>query len=426
MKICTVLRRLRTAIMALVLAGSGGGAMVAAEDLATPSVPGWEFMIDSLEALPGRLLSQLPPQMQKDPLVQQEVARLALQAFTVSAISAIGAYGDHPVFLPGIGELFNVGQPNADTLYRVAQITPGGIYRLRGHQGSLNMAVIGQVGSEGQQERRQHWDINALTVDDDGYFDVLLSVERPDGHEGDWWTLNSHAHSLMLRLVSSDWAKQQDPVITIERLDVAAEKPRATAEELERRLQRLPKAMSFMANMFIDHVEQLRQQGYVNRLKAMDESDSNTGGLLQGQFYYEGAYDLAEDEALIIEVTHPAHCDYRSVLLTTELYQTTDWYNNHSSLNASQAEPDSDGVLRVVVSAQDPGVPNWLDTAGHPRGVVQGRWTNCDSQPVPSVRKLSVSDVRTHLPEETPNVSIEERQHIIRERRAAYQQRRHW
>lgn len=427
MKIKTKIPRWRTSAIAFLLASSSViGAESADTVIADP--PGWQSLIEDLKVLPVQLLAQLPPQMREDPLIQQEVARLALQAFTVSSLRTLGGYGDHPVFLPGIGELFNVGQPNADTLYRVAQITPGGIYRLRGHQGSLNMAVIGQVGSESgdQGERRQHWDIGALTTDDEGHFDVILSAERPAGYDGDWWPLNPNAHSLMLRLVSSDWAEQQDPTIAIERLDVAAAKPRATAEELEQRLRQLPQATSFLANMFVDHVEQLRQQGYVNRLKVMGESESNTGGLLPGQFYYEGAYDLADDEALIIAAKHPASCDYRSVILTTELYQTTDWYNNHSSLNASQAKPDSDGVLRVVVSAKDPGVPNWLDTAGHSRGAVQGRWTNCDSQPVPSVRKVPVGDVRAHLPSDTPIVSAKERQQIIRERRAAYQQRSHW
>ena len=34
-----------------------------------------------------------------------------------------------------------------------------------------------------------------------------------------------------------------------------------------------------------------------------------------------------------------------------------------------------------------------MDTAGHPRGIIQGRWTGCDSQPIPEVRKVKVADV---------------------------------
>ena len=86
--------------------------------------------------------------------------------------------------------------------------------------------------------------------------------------------------------------------------------------------------------------------------------------------------------------TIPAKCDYRSLILTNELYETTDWVNNHSSLNGAQAAPDPDGKLRIVVSPRDPGVRNWLDTAGYPTGVIQGRWTGCDSQPIPTTKKV--------------------------------------
>jgi len=54
---------------------------------------------------------------------------------------------------------------------------------------------------------------------------------------------------------------------------------------------------------------------------------------------------------------------------------------------------EKDGVLRIVVSARDPGVPNWIDTAGYSRGLIQGRWTDCESQPIPTVRKVPLADV---------------------------------
>jgi len=166
-----------------------------------------------------------------------------------------------------------------------------------------------------------------------------------------------------------------------------------------------------------------RPQGYVNKLKVLDVSQM---GGLEGQFYYEGAYELRDDEALIVEAKVPAKCIYRSLVLTNELYETTDWYNNHSSLNDSQAKPDRDGVLRIVVSANDPGVPNWVDTAGYPRGVVQGRWTRCDTAPVPSVRKVAFTELRSLLPSDTPIVTPAQREVVIRERGSALQQRPLW
>jgi hypothetical protein len=105
---------------------------------------------------------------------------------------------------------------------------------------------------------------------------------------------------------------------------------------------------------------------------------------------------------------------------------TTDWSNNQSSLNDSQARVDSDGTLRVVVSARDPGVPNWIDTAGYPQGLVQGRWFGCGEAPVPSARKLAIGEVRGAIPTSTPVVTPGQREQQIRERRSALQQRPLW
>ena len=122
----------------------------------------------------------------------------------------------------------------------------------------------------------------------------------------------------------------------------------------------------------------------------------------------------------------PSECHYWSIILTNELFETTDWYNNHSSLNGTQATVDDDGQLRVVVSAEDPGVPNWLDIAGYPIGVVQGRWTDCNSKPIPTAQKVPVKNVRDFLPAQTVSVTPQEREQLIRERRAQFQQRPLW
>ena len=260
-------------------------------------------------------------------------------------------------------------------------------------------------------------------MDAQGRFDVIRSPERPAGHTGDWWKLEPTTNKLLMRMVGADWAGEAQPTVSIERLDRPVTRPRPSAAELEAQLRRLPAATDFIALLFVDHVEQLKRDGFVNKLKVFDVSQM---GGLAGQFYYEGPYDLTEDEALIIETPVPEQCAYRSVILTNWIYETTDWTNNHSSLNDAQAQPDSDGVLRIVVSAKDPGAPNWLDTAGYLQGLVQGRWFGCDVNPVPTMRKVAFAQVRKLLPPDTPTITPEARERITRERRAAFQQRPLW
>jgi len=99
---------------------------------APATVTGWNGMIDVLRDLPAQMLAKLPEAQRKDPLIQQEIGRLALEAIASSALQVIGDDGDHPAFLPSPSQVLNIGQPNAGTTYRMAALTAGATYRLRG------------------------------------------------------------------------------------------------------------------------------------------------------------------------------------------------------------------------------------------------------------------------------------------------------
>jgi hypothetical protein len=421
------------AIGAAMLPGwaSKAAAPTAAEPPASGAVPGWTDFLDGLRDLPDRILARLPADQRNDPQIRQEVGRLALSAVTAATIDALASDPDHPVFLPQINNYITTGQPNADTNYRSAKIAPGGIYRLRGLRGSMNQARIAEVGPRPKQTEgtvnlgkpRPVHDLNMLKIDAAGRYDVLLSPTRPEGYTGDWWQLDPTSNMLLVRMVGSEWAKEMEPTLSIERLDISAVRPRPGAATLEANLRSIPASAGFIAPLLVDRPQKLREEGYVNKLKDVDFSQQ---GGLAGQYYYEGVYELKDDEALIVETKLPERCTYRSLILTNEIYETTDWYNNHSSLNGAQAAADKDGVLRIVVSARDPGVLNWLDTAGYPTGVVQGRWMECTSKPVPTVRKVALADVKKSLPAETPKISAAERDKQIRDRRTALQQRPLW
>jgi hypothetical protein len=405
--------------------------MSASNEGSIPAIAGWEEFVESLRTLPARMLAKLPEAQRHDPQVQQEVGRLALEALTSSALGVLAGDPDHPCGVPQIGQVLNVGQPNADTVYRIARISSDGAYRLRGVRGSLRMFNAsqsppspGEAGfTPGKGLARTSHDFNTLQLDPNGRFDVILSREPPRAHSGDWWPLDAGTNKLLIRMVSADWQRERSPTLSIERVDIPVTRPRPAGAGLEARLRSLPVATEFIALLFVDRVETLRREGYINALKVVDMS--GIGGLT-GQFYYEGTYDLADSEALIIESNVPNQCRYRSLILTNSLYETIDWYNNHSSLNDAQSHPDADGLLRFVVCGKDPGVPNWLDTAGHSRGLIQGRWFDVDSRPLPTLRKVSLAQLRSHLPPDTPTVSADAREQLIRERRRALQERPLW
>lgn len=413
------------------------GARAAPPPPATPaggdaagSVPGWTAFLDGIRDLPERILAKLPEDQRNDPQVRAEVGRLALSAVASGTIDALASDPDHPVFIPQINNYITTGQPNADTNYRVAKIAAGGTYRLRGLRGTMNQSRIAETAPPSKSatpgapaKPRPVHDINALKVDAEGRYDVILSPTRPAGYTGDWWQSDPATTSLLVRMVGSEWGKEHEPTLSIERLDVPATRLRPSAEVLESKLRSIPVAAGFVAPLLVDRPGKLREEGFVNKLKAVDFTA--LGGLA-GQFYFEGVYDLKDDEALVIETPVPANCTYRSLILTNEIYETTDWYNNLSSLNGNQAPIDKDGVLRVVVSAKDPGVPNWLATAGYPTGAIQGRWMECSTQPIPKVTKVPLAQVRAVLPKDTPTFTPEQRDRQVRDRRAILQQRSLW
>jgi hypothetical protein len=407
-----------------------------AQQAPPPPIPGWDAFVEKLQTLPDIVVARLPERVRGDPRIRQELARKMQSALIFSAFDSLAGDGDYPVFRPGNGFVFNFGQPNADTIYRLAKVTPGGSYRLRGHRGSLRIAIVaqrapfpcepgGEKGKDQPGASVAHHDLNALAVDENGWFDVILSPTRPEGYAGDWWELQPNTNKLWLRGVKADWKREQPPTIAIERLDIPpGGRPRPTAGYLEDKLRWLGEAVTYYSGVEMAHIENMRERGFINGKMTYYDTTEVVG--LEGQFYFETAYELADDEALIVEAKVPPVVQYWSAMLTDEVFETTDWHNNHSSLNDTQARVDSDGVVRFVVSLKDPGTPNWLDTAGHRSGQFQGRWFRSEGATLPTAKVVPFAEVREHLPPETPVVTPEERDRTLRERRMWLQQHRFW
>jgi hypothetical protein len=71
-------------------------------------------------------------------------------------------------------------------------------------------------------------------------------------------------------------------------------------------------------------------------------------------------------------------------------------------------------------------VPNWLDTAGEPWGIIQMRWNHPSDAPEPQVTKVPFSEVRGRLPADTPVVTPAERRERLLRRNEEAQFRRLW
>ena len=88
------------------------------------------------------------------------------------------------------------------------------------------------------------------------------------------------------------------------------------------------------------------------------------------------------------------HCEFVNVMLWNVHMQTLEYRFRRCSLNETQMKLDGDRGYRLVISAEDPGVPNWLDTGGHRRGTIFWRFLLPQSQPdTPRCRVVDVGDL---------------------------------
>jgi hypothetical protein len=84
---------------------------------------------------------------------------------------------------------------------------------------------------------------------------------------------------------------------------------------------------------------------------------------------------------------------------------------------------DDDGVLRTVIAHDDPGVANWLDTAGHSAGPIILRCVRTETAPVPTMQLVKFSDIDSSVPAGTRRVTPAERSTIMAARRLAVSKR---
>ena len=393
------------------------------------TLPGWADQLRALEPVGASLMAKWRPDGATE-AEAQDMNKLALSILASGYLCHVYADTTRPAFMPNWNYAFNQGGPNPDYVYSVAEVDGAGTYRISGFRGTARFVEITQqkwnflapsLITTGGTVFGSH-DLDDLALDDEGYFSVILSGQKPDGYEGDWWELGPATKRLTLRRCSCDWRNEVDARMAIERLDDPGED--MTPEEIARRFAELPRWIEEMIDFDMQLIRYYREHHGVNTFLRSSKVD-DMGGLPK-QAYYDGIHEITDDEALILETKLPEVCRYWQALVGDDRFCTVDWVNRQSSLNDVQAHVDADGRFRAVISRLDPGVPNWLDKADYPWGIIQMRWNHASNYPDPVMKKVPFAEIRRHLPADTPVVSPAERKEKLRQRREAAQLRRIW
>jgi hypothetical protein len=304
-----------------------------------------------------------------------------------------------------------IGWDCPDALYGFVAIRDDATYRIRGRRGNVHFLGLQVMGSI-RGLHNLHAD--ELALDSGGSFELVAGgPQRP----GNWIPLDAGADTIWVRQFFYDWERESPASLWIDRVDAAAggaRSGRLDAGFMARRLDALARNVESNVDLWLD--VSLAQREWLRNVFPEEAFGGSEMGAQKHQTAGTGWFALEDDEALILEVV-PPRARYWSVDLCNFWLESLDYANHQSSLNGHQARLDSDGAFRAVVCQRDPGVANWLDPVGHNEGSMIYRWNLAESTPVPETRVVRLSELRDHLPRDTPEVDPAERARAIEVRR---------
>jgi hypothetical protein len=299
---------------------------------------------------------------------------------------------EHPVLINPTHQYARQGLDNPDAVYFNAYLAPDASYVVSGVRGTtadLSFQVMdGTYSSEGAPSTVAAFDDRELEIADDGSFEWRFGPELG----------LTKGSTLIVREVYDDWNTEDRGTLRIQRLDTAGT-PRAalTPERVAKRYGVAAKMLIGRIHTWFAFPEWFTYKEPVNTLTG----PASTPGGLASQFSSIGHYSLRDDEAMIVTVP-VSECAYQAIQIGSRWYVSTDYEHHQTSLTKAQSHADPDGKFRYVISERNPALTNWLETCGHPQGVMMLRWQRLSrdlgAADGPTVEVVPFDELSSRLP----------------------------
>jgi hypothetical protein len=326
-----------------------------------------------------------------------------------------------------------LGGDAADFTYQQAWIDGQSVYRITGNRGTarfFNVTVQGprpatMPGTEIPSLHEPFGDIpeanlfgHQLETAWDGGFELFIGGPK---RERNWLPTTPGTRKLFIRQGFDRWDEQ--PVrMRIERVGMTEPKPLPTPDDMIGAMDWAGQFLTGMMNDWPDHPYR-HSPASTNPDSANVFPDSGPDGAdrKRGRAASNMCWKLGSDEALIIEFDPPD--SFWMITNMGAFFSSMDYLYRPVSYTPSRTRVDSDGKVRLILSHDDPGYHNWLDTQGFALGNVT--WRNLMSDAATSLRTRLVkrSGLADELPEDTARTSPEERVAQMRARFDGIRQR---
>jgi hypothetical protein len=284
---------------------------------------------------------------------------------------------ERPAFTPLASPTRKMLGDNVDSLYHFAPLRGDRRYRIRGRRGNevyLAFCVYGGK-PDGEWSERVIANLSQrdLGVTADGRFEIRLAPGATGRGAVD---LAADAVCVIVRQYFTDRATARPARFAIEALDAPGPPAPLDDQMLARRLRA---AATFIRETI--QVTPLPSSLPPNVLgPPMPWNPHMPGWGTPDNVYSLGLFRLEPDQALVVEGRSP-RCTYWGAQVWNRYMQSLDYRHHRVSLNHVQMQLEPDGSFRFAVAHRDPGLPNWIDTAGHREGIVFCRWLQADALP---------------------------------------------
>lgn len=321
-----------------------------------------------------------------------------------------------------------LGSDNADCLYMQAWIDGQSVYRITGNKGTArmwNVTVQGPRSADayGTEARILHEPFgdtpeanmfgHELNTNWDGSFELYIGGQKQGQN---WLPTTPGTRKLFLRQYFDSF-DEVPASYRIERVDMDSPRPIPTPADMIEAMRWAGDFCHEVVEFWPDWVWESGDQidpAAINQFKGKNiaeqkpwSAETEARDLRRGRLITMMHWNLAQDEALILE--YDAYDGFWMITSEGLFGNSMDYLYRPVSYTPSRTAVDSDGKIRFVLTANDPGYSNWIDNQGYTAGIINFR--NVHSRHIPNFTTTVVkaADLASHMPADSKMSGPQER-----------------